>query len=775
MTLLRIDDVVCKLRNERVELPRYSAKRCESVQAWRENLNMEVEVVATPTVTALLGYANDMYRVEEFNATKHKGEIIVDGTPIFEGEATVLGVEREGEALYYRIDLRVPGHDWAHNAAKTRLCDSGVELSMPMTLPAIEDTWRGSRAVRMLPLRRDSYPEPEETGLYVAQRVMMPHDYYPFISVEGLVKKMVSDSGYELKSEFFDTSHMKRLVMSGAYKSVDTSLLESTMGFKAMRSRSVTAAAGEDGRTYVWEPIMASNIGAIVDTVDPNVVGDNGVVMQGAYANGGCFVFDNGRPVFTPKREISVAFDMHLHYTTEYKITSSRYLTGFTHLHLGSGCDVEVALHNPFIDMRNNVRGGQQYKLYIFDFNPRSMYMLSGYGLITSRVTTLSFDKDFSGATTLLTKPVGSNDFVTYDGDWALYDGYVPDSGNREVVLDVRTPFESLSPSNPKRFNDIFFGGAYEGQSMTLHAGCSVTPVFGGMVGYGEQITFSDVANIDISQAELLEAIAHMYNLRFYSHEPTKSLYVEPYDDFFGGEEIDWQDRQVGEHEVVTERASESYQRTVIGYQSADGAAARYVEGEERDLGTWDYHVENYATKRSTESILNPLFHPVASFAGASPSAPSAMVLTVGDRNVLADGDNVEPRVALYYGMSELPKGEYWMSPNGRDGYPLVTFHSEERGATLCFDDRDGCRGLHRYYDTELRERAMRQRLECDIRLLPMEYASLFTPNEGGATVRSNFRLKACGQSSLFRLESIESYDVETKIARCVFVRRLTD
>jgi hypothetical protein len=586
---------------------------------------------------------------------------------------------------------------------------------------------------------------------------------------------MVSDSGYELKSEFFNTSHMKRLVMSGAYKSVDTSQLTSAMGFKAMRSRSVAATAGEDGRTYVWEPVMASNVGAIVDTVDPNVVGDDGTTMQGAYANGGCFTFDDGRPVFKPKREINVAFDMHLHYTTEYKITSSRYLTGFTQLHLGNGCNVEVALHNPFIDMRDKVMGGQQYKLYIFDFDPKSSYMLSGYNIITSRVTTVSFSKEFSGSTKLWVRPIGSSDFVVYDGDWALYDGYVSDGGSREVVLDVRTPFESLSPSNPKLFNDIFFGGAYEGQQMTLHAGCSVTPVFGGTVGYGEYITFSDVANIDISQAELLEAIAHMYNLRFYSHEPTKSLYVEPYDDFFGGEEVDWRDRQVGTHEVVTERASESYQRTVLGYQPADGAAARYAEGEDGDLGTWDCHVENYAVKRSTESLLNPLFHPIASFAGASATAPSAMVLTVGDRNILAEGDNVEPRVALYYGMAELPTGEYWLSPNGGEGYPLVTFHSRQCGATLCFDDRDGCRGLHRYYDTELNERAMRQRLECDIRLQPMEYASLFMPNESGATVRSNFRLNACGQNSLFRLDSIESYDVERKIARCVFVRRLTD
>jgi hypothetical protein len=94
---------------------------------------------------------------------------------------------------------------------------------------------------------------------------------------------------------------------------------------------------------------------------------------------------------------------------------------------------------------------------------------------------------------------------------------------------------------------------------------------------------------------------------------------------------------------------------------------------------------------------------------------------------------------------------------------------------SLCFEDRDGCTGLHSYYDTELRERAERQRLECDIRIAPLEYASLFDPYSDGATLRSIFRLDACGQSALFRFDSIERYDPVTHVAHCVFVRRLND
>ena len=775
MVVLRIDDVVCRLRDEHVVLPRFSAHDFESVDAWRESAEVSIVVEATPEVVRLFCDAENLHRVEEFNTSRHLGVIEVDGVPLFEGEATVRGVEREGSVVYYRVTVRAEGHEWAHKAALTRLRDSNLDASMQMTIRDVEESWTDGHTVRMLPLRRDSYPEPEDTGLYTAQHQLMPHDYHPFISVKDVVLATLESGGYRLQSRFFGGGICKRLMMSGAYKNVDVSLLTTTMGFKALRSTSTSSTAGEDGRVYAWLPIMASNIGALVDTVDPTTVDEDGRVLQDAYSNGGCFTFDEGRPIYKPKREINVAFDMHLHYTTEYKIASSRHLAGFTQLHLGNGCNVEVMLHNPFVDMRNRVIANMLFKLFIFDYNPQWSYRLDGYGEVGAGVTSVVFNEANGGATKLWVRRSQIGKYVEYDGDWALYEGYVDESGTREVVVDVRTPFERLTPSNPKRFQDICFGGAIMGQQLTLHAGCSIEPVFGGAMGYGQVVEFADVANVDISQAQLLEALMHMFNLRIYSHAPSKTLFMEPYDDFYTGDVVDWRDRQVGDSELISERASESFMTTVLGYQPTDGAAARFTDGEDGALGTWEYHVDNYAAKRSVEQRLNPLFSPTASFDGAASSATSAQVLTVGDRDLLSEEGRVEPRVVVYHGVVSLPEHEYWPSPSGAEGYPLAAFHSAERGVSLCFEDRDGCTGLHSYYDTELRERAERQRLECDIRIAPLEYAALYDPYASGATLRSIFCLDACGQSALFRFDAIERYDPVTHVAHCVFVRRLND
>ena len=129
MVVLRIDDVACVLRDERVVLPRFSARAFESVDAWRESAEVSVEVEATPEVVRLLCNAENLHRMEDFNTSRHWGVIEVDGVPIFDGEATVRGVERVGSVVYYRITVRAEGHEWAHNAALTRLRDSDLDVS----------------------------------------------------------------------------------------------------------------------------------------------------------------------------------------------------------------------------------------------------------------------------------------------------------------------------------------------------------------------------------------------------------------------------------------------------------------------------------------------------------------------------------------------------------------------------------------------------------------------------------------------------------------------
>lgn len=770
-----IDGVEAALAS-RVNLPLYNFSALRGVAGWREGTQVDVDVVATEEIRALFGHYEELYRTQGFNDSYHSARIEQEGVVVYSGVAAIAGVGYRGSKVVYRLRIRVGGAEWADMAALTRLSDTAIEEEWTMSLSDIEESWSSDSVVKMLPLHRDRYVTKADTGLSLPQQMLLPQDYHPFISIKAIIESIAEQSGYELCSNFLQTPLAQKLMLSGAYKRVEAEQAYATMGFKALRTKSTTATASAIGRVDAWVPATGSNLGVVVDTVSPNAVDENGVQCSEAYDVGGCFTFEKSAPTFRPKREINVAFDVYLRYTTDYKILSSTRLRGFDKLYIGNECYVEVGLQNPFRDLRNEVVAGATYRLYIFDYDSANSYMLTGYnGVVTSQISSIEFGQGFSGSTMLYCKVPGQSVYYAYTGDWALYGSYVEPEGRREVEVTVRTPYEHLTPTKPKVFKEIYIYGAEEGMTLTLHSGCSITPIFGGTPGYGDRVTFKDVAAHDISQAELLEAIAHLFNLCIYTHRPSKRLYIEPYDDFFGGDVVDWRDRQQGDDVEIEECVLDSFVATTLGYQPSDGATKRLMEESDAEFGAWSLLSDSYAAKQSVAVRRNPLFAATASMTEAVGVAPSAAVLVVGERDIVEEQEYVTPRVALYHGVEPLPEGEYWPMSYSKSGYPLVAFHSPEKGATLCFEDRDECFGLHSYYDNQLREMAERQRVTLDVRLLPIDYVALFDLDGSGATIRSRFRLQVGENSSLFRLEEIVAYDPERGVARCRFQRLMCD
>lgn len=756
-----------------IKLPLYRASSLRDIEGWREGRVAEFEVEASAPITQLLGHCEEAYPTAVFNDSYHTARIEADGVTIIEGVATLIGTKRRDTQTTYHIRVRVGGAEWADSAAMTRLNATAIEATRQMLTDDIIASWSDNSAVRMLPINRDRYAEVAETGIYTAQRSLLPQDYHPFISVVAIVESIAKESGYTIQSNFLNTPFARKLMISGAYKRVESEQAYATMGFKAVRSTTTTAKASQLGRVEAAGNASTANVGAVVDTVNPNTLDESGTPCRDAYDNGGCFSLVAGVPTFHPKRDISVAFDLRLHYTTDYRIVSSSRLKGFDKIYLGDDCHVEIGLQNHIPDRRASVASGIEYKLFIFDYDATTSYLMQYVGYITSAISTIKFDKGYKGSAVLMAKRQDENAYTPYSGDWALYDGHVEERGQREVDITIRTPYAEATPTSPRELKQVYLYGAEQGMELTLHAGCSLTPIFGGTAGYGESVEFRDIANHDISQAEFLEAIAHLFNLCIYTHRPSRRLFIEPYDDFFDGSVVDWRDRQLGGEVVSEECAVESFATTALGYQPSDGATKRLTDSE-TIFGEHRYSVASYAAKQSVKSLNNPLFMATASMQGAISAAPSATLLTVGERDIVEEQEYINPRIALYHGMETLPDGEYWPMCYAMRNYPLVAFHSPERGESLCFEDRDGCEGLHHYYDRQMLEMASRQRITMDIALRPADYIALFDP-DGEATIRSQFRLQMGGNTSLFRLEEIVAYDAERGVARCKFQRLISD
>ena len=119
------------------------------------------------------------------------------------------------------------------------------------------------------------------------------------------------------------------------------------------------------------------------------------------------------------------------------------------------------------------------------------------------------------------------------------------------------------------------------------------------------------------------------------------------------------------------------------------------------------------------------------------------------------------------------PEGERWGAPWLGASYPLAAFHFGGDAAaepfTLCFEDRDGAAGLHRFYDGRLAQEAACRRIALSLRIEPHEYEALFAAGTGAPGIRSVFRLDTGRGAVAATLEGIDGYDPEAASVRCLF------
>ena len=379
---LMIDGVEVPLSTTKVKLPAYDLQRIRGCEAQREGDTLKLAVKVTPSTSVLFGFANQAYPGVSFNDDYHHGELIVDGVVLFSGVVAYHSTEYCNGESVYNVELRSGGATWADKAATTKLNESDIAVEHRMNLASIAESWGEDSPIRYLPLHRDGYTDVANTGLYEVYYPLLPQDYHPFISVKALINSVIDGEGYNLRSKFMGSQLFNKLMFSGAYRSIVSEEAYATMDFKAVRSTSTTATADTLGRVDAWVPLSSRNIGAFVDTVTPTTLDENGKPCADAFSVGGCFSFDDGRPMFSPRREISVAFDLHFDYTTEYRIKNSKWLQGFTDIYVGNGCYVDVALPNPHADNRKSVIAGILYKLYIFDYDASASYRITDIGVV---------------------------------------------------------------------------------------------------------------------------------------------------------------------------------------------------------------------------------------------------------------------------------------------------------------------------------------------------------------------------------------------------------
>ncbi len=788
MIRLLIDGCVCEMGISHDIRMDYHSTELEDISAGREGRHIILNLPSTPQNDTILGNAFDPASIERFNAEYHKAVIEVDGVEIFRGTAYLDAVEIDGEATMYRVEIVGGAKRWVKQAERLMFNRINIDYRTRLDMDTIQKSWSDDSPVKFLPVQRELYePHNGTTSLYVPEKILSLGDYQPFISVRSLVYAILDDAGYQVESRFLDGELARSLYVSGAYPTVDVGAKIGRMDFLAGRFESVTAMANAVGRVYATPAAAANSVGNIVNSVASEMVDDKGnVITTGLYSLNNCFeIADDGFIQFRPTVAADVGFEYNLKFACDYRMKSRQWLKSFDSVHLENRISFPLRLSNRFRDYRDNLRADFRYRIVIFDYSENYEYRVRYFvnnewhtwADISSQSEILTSTAEIASAEQLSLQriAVGSTRYTKAPEDWAIYEGSVNFEGSIEAELTLRTPAVEVTPTSPKRFNSIYFDGGEEGMSLTILPGTTLRPIFTSAIGYGSALTFEDVAHLNERQSVILDAIRRMFNLRFYTDEALKIVYIEPYDDFIRHDEQFYWSGNIDHSEpiVIEELASSLHERRTLAYRDEDATVRRYNAENDAEFGAWSFDIPSRASIEGEQRLLNPLFAPTISVASRFVSAESALVMQIYDDGGEDITTAFTPRIVRFVGMAPLAEGEQWSSPYGGSGYPLAAFHyaggDEGENFTLCFEDRDGCVGLHSFYDGQFAEEAELRRVSLAMYIPPEKFDNLFHFVEGEASIRSTFILNIRGVEQPYRLDAIEEYNPSTGIARCRF------
>ncbi len=780
--ILTIDKKICDIE-ESVDIPiSYDADNLGKTTKNRGGRSLVLTIPLTQNNIKIVGCPEDLHNASIFNSATHFAEISQDHATLLAGEVVLMKSSKSG----FTLRITTQGSKWARDAAQRMFNTIPIAYFKSLAPLTVLESWTDSSPVKFFPIDRDEYPQSSSaTDLLPAERLLTIGDYHPFIQVKVLFEKIID--GYTIESQFMESELFKSLYISGAYSSTNTENIENRMGFRARRSASTTATADHVGRVYASHHPGSSRLGNIVDTATPNVLDQEGEMVEDVWNNGHCFRVEEGKIVFRPLTGATAAFEYYIKYTTDHRIKSRKTLTGFDSIYLGEGGVFDFSLANRYNDRRGDgvLNRNFKYTFIVFNHNPHAQYRLTytrnGVVGVTWRDFTERSVSVVTDANLLCSKPVlkikqGSG-WVVHQGDWALYDGYITEYGKTTVEMKIKGAPEVIAPTSPKLFAHIHFEGAEQGMKLTLDKQTAVRSIFSSSPGYGSMIRFADIAQHQIRQIKLIESIQHLFNLRFYTDEQTKTVYIEPYDMFFERGKVFDLTHKIDHTQTVevSDLAVDVYKERTFAYLDYDGQTRRLNQTSQERVGEWVTTLPSAAAKEGSKRFTNPLFSPSQSVSDVYFNAPAAQILKIGDRDLVEPTDSISPRIVRYLGMHPLPVSQEWGYPHFESTYPLAAFHfkgdEHKSKSSLYFEDRDGAAGLHSFYDQQIDQETRRHKIALSLSLEPHEVESMLTCGTSNCDVRSIYKFIIDEQAIYCTLHSMGVYNPTKKSTTCVFTR----
>lgn len=773
----------------------------ENIQKSKIPYSKTIKIPMTINNMEIMGDAGQINSINMFNQNEHTAKIEADGCNVLNGipyliEAQ-LDMKGNNDGGHYLICIIGSGKEWIKYAAQTTIRNIPIEFREKITPEMIANSWTWEKPIRFFPVQRDKFDVVNtEQNLFPPVKILTFEDYHPFINIRELIYNTLKKAGYSIKSRFFDSQLFKDLYMSGNYPAKNVQNIKEKMNFRAGRFQEISATADSQGKVYANPYKSFNSIGNIVDTADPKEI-QNGITLENVFSNSGCFGRDDERIVFTPISELTAAFEYDITYTTDYYMLSRNELKGFNTVNLDDGQLRKYKIANRNTDRRDQLKASRNYMAIVFGHSNGDSYQFK-YDEISivngQEIKTTKTLKIFDTRTTSVSvasqntidnpqvwiKRNGDTNYTLYNEDWALYDGYVKETGEITVEMNVRSSAERILPSKPKYFDLIFFGGADAGMNFKLHKTTVIKPVFAQYPSEGTTVEFNEIAaHENITALDIINSVKQMFNLIFYTDDIKKQVIIEPKDQFYTNyNPIDWTEKiDLAKPIKVYEPGGQMYKYIAFEYKTGDGAVKRWNQQNQQTFGKWIAKIENKQAKDAESSYQNTVFTASINYKGGYPDAPEASLLQAGDREKYIQNSteelNFPPKIIMFQGLKELPQGQQWGWPANNNKYPEVYFH-KQNGTTLCFENRDGAEGLNKYWKTTINKYNKAKTVEVYIDLTPQDIEPFITPFNMAKDFRTIFKLTIDREKASYRLIEIKDYNPTTRTStKCVFLKEL--
>lgn len=201
------------------------------------------------------------------------------------------------------------------------------------------------------------------------------------------------------------------------------------------------------------------------------------------------------------------------------------------------------------------------------------------------------------------------------------------------------------------------------------------------------------------NQLEFIQGLKDLFNLYFYTDTESRTVYIEPRDDFYTSEFVDWSGKLDVNDKWEISPVGEGLSNK-IKYCYKKDSSDKWVTLHYPELGSHTASITNKFAKDETTDKANPLFSPTLTGQSFRSGVPIPLLLS-SEKGPRPKTTKFNPRILYYEGVKTLETGVTWrFKDTTRTTYPFMYSYddSTDNDNSLLFEDTVVSSGLFERY-----------------------------------------------------------------------------